>query len=436
MPLKQLDARWLLGAGYAALAVGWIVYQLLSSSVQVGWTFALFLVVYVLIEWRTAELDDRLYGSGAVMLLLAVGVAFGESSPITPMVITAAAGFLTRSDVTQRRVFQPAVNAGQLAVSATAAGVTLHVIFDGGVSPTHGPVALAVGAATAGIVYSFFNFAQVALIVQIVYGRESVPPWSHLGRILPAYAVLSAVGGLLGATYVIVGPEVTPYIVVMVLMAHFAATSYAGVRESRNSTMRGFIKALEARDLFTRGHNERTASFARMICEELGLSHERAERIRWAVLLSDVSSLAVPRDLVEHQDHLTPEEEAQLTTYTDAVDDMLSQVEFLRPAMEIVRRRDFSRPPRITDELSLDAHILGVAKRFDHLTTGGSRAEAMRQHEAFDELRMSRKRRYAWEVVDALERAIEKAGMTYGKIDLANKLTAEDIAKQRMYERR
>lgn len=431
---RQGRQKQALGAGYLLVAAGGLTFLFKTESLPPLSQLLWFVALAGLVDWRSVEISPKLRASSTVMVILAAGVAFRDYGSGLAMALVAAGGAVGPVDIRERRVFFPAVNLGQLIVSAVAGGVTLHWLFDA-MAESGGLSAVAVAAGLAGVVQATVNFAQVSIIRRLVIGTGEQRPWSGMNQVLAAYALLSAVGGLFGATYTLVGSEVTPFIVIMVLMAHFAATSYAAEREARESTMRGFIKALEARDLYAKGHTERVAHFATLIAEELGLRAARIERLRWAALLSDVSSLAVPRDLLEHQDHLTAEEQLQIDTYTGTVDDMLARVAFLESAMEIVRRRDFSRIPEVVDHDATDAHVLGVAKRFDQLTFAG-RHEARTQQQAFAALRDDRDRRFLPHVVEALERSVENSGMTYGAIELSNPVTLDDLAKRRIYERR
>ncbi|MDH3499375.1 MAG: hypothetical protein OEM97_04580 [Acidimicrobiia bacterium] len=431
---RRINQWVLLGAGYLTVGIAGLSFLFISQDLPPLIPILSFVALGGFVEWRSVEVSPKLRASSTVMVIVAAGVAFQSYGSGLAMALVAITGAIGPVDLRERRIFFPATNIGQLVVSAIAGGAILDAIMRD-VVETMGLLGIALAAGAAGLFQALVNFTQVAIIVRLLRVAHEASLLSGVGRVLPAYSLLSLVGGLLGATYVLVGPEVMPFIVIMVLMGHFAATSYAGVRESRESTMKGFIKALEARDLYARGHTERVSNFSRMIGEELGFSDERIERLRWAALLSDVSSLAVPRDLLDHQDHLTEEEQLQIAAYTQTVDEMLTKVEFLRPAMQIAKQRSFARPPVDGGEPGLDAHILGVAKRFDQLTAGGPRTAARSQEQSFDLLRFGREQRFRRDVVDALGRAIARTGMRYGAVELTTRLTRDDIAKRRMYER-
>jgi HD-GYP domain-containing protein (c-di-GMP phosphodiesterase class II) len=224
-------------------------------------------------------------------------------------------------------------------------------------------------------------------------------------------------------------------LVAIFVVAHMGLASYADLREAHEATIRGFIKALEAKDMFTHGHTERVARFTRLIGEELGWSADRLELMRWSSLLHDVGTLAVPRDLLRTRDHLSDAEERQLIENTELVEKVLAQSDFLAPMMERAARVRvrFSQAPK--DEITEDAQVLAVAKWFDYVTSGKSHSEALSQDKALSALRAESPYRYDPEVVAALASALDKAGLRYGAVELKQQLTREDISKQAMYDR-
>ena len=109
----------------------------------------------------------------------------------------------------------------------------------------------------------------------------------------PDERLSNLLGGLLGAAYLLIGPATIPLIGIVFFTGYMAFESYARLREAQESTIRGFIKALEAKDLYTRGHTERVARFAEMIGKQMGYDGTQLERLRWAALIHDVGKLAV-----------------------------------------------------------------------------------------------------------------------------------------------
>jgi len=60
----------------------------------------------------------------------------------------------------------------------------------------------------------------------------------------------------------------------------------------------GLVTALSVHDRRSRGHSERVRVYTDLIAEELGLSRDDADKLRWAGLLHDVGKISVPFEIL------------------------------------------------------------------------------------------------------------------------------------------
>ena len=128
---KQQKARVRLAIAFGV--VGLLTIALLffvQDSPDPLWLWALFAGAFVFFEWNTVEVNDKLFASPSVMVIMTAAVVFGPESAILGCAVMAALGPLQPADIRERRWFQPAVNFGQLVLSATAA-VSLYVLVVG-----------------------------------------------------------------------------------------------------------------------------------------------------------------------------------------------------------------------------------------------------------------------------------------------------------------
>src|SRR5690606_35512140 len=99
------------------------------------WTvWALFAVLYVVLEMFTVEVNDRQFQSSSVMVVMTAGVIFAmddSSSAVLGMASIMAAAFITPADIRERRWFQPMANFGQMVVTGAAAGLVLDLGLKG-----------------------------------------------------------------------------------------------------------------------------------------------------------------------------------------------------------------------------------------------------------------------------------------------------------------
>jgi putative nucleotidyltransferase with HDIG domain len=283
------------------------------------------------------------------------------------------------------------------------------------------------------------NTLQVRFIVRLAYARREITPWSHLTMLFGSQAVMGFIGALLGATLLLVEPGAIPLVAMVFVIGHMSFASYSALREAHLATLRGMVKSLEAKDVYTRGHTERVARFVQMIAEELGFSGTRIERLRWAALIHDVGKLAVPKALIGKKGRLSDEETAEMRRHAHIVEEILAEVEFLQPMVEIASGHHShfdgngygGRGHRHGQTPELDTCILSVADAFDAMTSSRSYRVALSQRFALRELSENSGTQFHPYVVDAFERALNKAGEEWGSSRVDDEEAARRLAEQR-----
>jgi len=399
--------------------------------------WAAFAAAFAFFDWRSVEVNDRLLMSPTVMVGLTAVVAFGPGSAALGVATMAALGAVSDRDLKERRVFQPVANFGQLVITAAVMSLVLEGFLVRAIASTPSGywVWVAAGSALAAGVNSIVNFAMVIFALRWVY-HKNISAWSHMSELLPSYLGMGFVGGLLGAT-VTRTEVVLPLVFVVFIIGYHAVASFGELREAHAATLRGFVKALEAKDLYTRGHTERVAQFSVQCGQRMGFRGTRLERLEWAALIHDVGKLAVPRDLIRKRGRLTADEYSELQRHAHMVEEILAEVEFLKPMVEIasahhsnydgsgyggVGHTDGESP-------SLEACILAVADAFDAMTSTRSYRMALSQSYAFSELRRNAGGQFHPEVVETFIASIEGTHRRYGSPFLHDPTEARRLAE-------
>ena len=389
------------------------------------WLWATLTLAFVLLEYAAVEVGDRLLVSASAMVAFTAAVVFGRESAILAVALMTAVTVLDLRQLANGQWRRLLANLGQMVISASVAIGMFALALPAGAVARGDILRVVAGAAAAAVLYDWINYRLVAFATRWFYPERRPAPWAHFYINHFAFSVLGVLGVLLGVAYVLAGSVILPLLLITYLIGHFGFSTYSQLREAHHSTIRGFAKAVEALDPYTRGHTERVAHFVEITGLRLGLGPAALERLRWAALIQDVGKVAVPPDLLRKPDLLTPDEERRVARYMRVVQDLLAEVEFLKPMVEVVRGRD-----QTGAEASPEARLLAAADAFDSITSTRSYRAAVTQAEAFAELRR-RADLYGEDVVAALEQAITERGEVYGSPDDASSAEVERLVKER-----
>lgn len=126
-------------------------------------------------------------------------------------------------------------------------------------------------------------------------------------------------------------------------------------------------KVVEARDPYTRGHEEGVARIGRQIAEQMGLPESDIEGIEVAGLVHDVGKLGVPAEILTRPGKLTAVENEIVRAHPELGYDILKDIDFGWPVAETVlqhhERMDGSGYPRGLrgEEIPMPVRVLMVA---------------------------------------------------------------------------
>ena len=142
-----------------------------------------------------------------------------------------------------------------------------------------------------------------------------------------------------------------------------------------NATIQGWSQAMDLRDRETEGHSQRVSELSLLMGKNLGLSEQELVHIQRGAYLHDMGKLGIPDSILHKPGKLTPEEWDIMRQHPQLAYDMLKNIEYLRPALDIPychhEKWDGSGYPRGLkgEDIPLAARIFAVADVWDALTS-------------------------------------------------------------------
>ena len=172
-------------------------------------------------------------------------------------------------------------------------------------------------------------------------------------------------------------------------------------------TIRSLVRAVEAKDAYTKGHSERVAGYAVNIAGRLGLSGQDTRLIEEICILHDIGKIGVPEEILTKTNALSEAEWQIIKKHPEIGREILKDIEFLRPGLSIVsdhhERPDGKGYPRglKAEEISLLASIVAVADAFDAMTSDRTYRKAFTKDKAIMLIEENRNSQFNSRVVDA-----------------------------------
>ena len=182
--------------------------------------------------------------------------------------------------------------------------------------------------------------------------------------------------------------------------------------------MEGIVQAIsvavEMRDPYTAGHQQRVADLACTVAKEMSLSDDDVYGLRMAAVIHDLGKITVPAGILAKPGRLSDLEYELIKNHVRAGYDILKQIEFPWPLAEIIlqhhERLDGSGYPQGLKEkdILLQARILAVADVFETIASHRPYRPSLGLQRALDELQDNSGALYDSTVVSTLIRLVSE----------------------------
>ncbi len=102
-----------------------------------------------------------------------------------------------------------------------------------------------------------------------------------------------------------------------------------------DTTIEGWARALDMRDKEAEGHSRRVMDLTVRIARKFNMNDDEIEHIRRGALLHDIGKMGIPDHILSKPGKLTGEEWEIMKRHTEFGRDLLTPIEYLKPAIDI-----------------------------------------------------------------------------------------------------
>jgi putative two-component system response regulator len=147
------------------------------------------------------------------------------------------------------------------------------------------------------------------------------------------------------------------------------------LRDLTISVVETLINAMEAKDIYLRGHSQRIAELGASIATELALDEDAIEHVRLAGRLHDVGKIGIREAVLNKPGPLTPEEYEHVKDHVRIGMEILAPLKHIGPVLAYVQDHhehwDGQGYPKqkLGDQISIGGRVLCAADAFDALTS-------------------------------------------------------------------
>lgn len=183
--------------------------------------------------------------------------------------------------------------------------------------------------------------------------------------------------------------------------------SFEMLQKTTGDIIQAMSSTSEMRDPYTAGHQRRVKDLAVAIGEELKISQEQLEAVKFAGIIHDIGKISVPSDILSKPGKISPMEFEVIKSHSQIGYELLDKIEFPWPISNIVHQHhehlDGSGYPLgiSGDDILIEARILAVADVVEAMTSHRPYRAALGIDKALQEIQDHKNDHFDPAVVDA-----------------------------------
>lgn len=235
-----------------------------------------------------------------------------------------------------------------------------------------------------------FTASAIKLTQSVVYG---ILVYNNSGVVSEWLDNFSAYNAVIGNIILIMMICFTSMMFRAMAMQTQLANDASQYKKLSEQSLLAITRAVEAKDLYTKGHSERVAKYSEMIARKMGYSDDDAKTLYIIALMHDVGKIGIPDAIINKPGALTDEEFKIVKSHPVIGADILKEVDAFEKISEIAlnhheRVDGKGYPNGLTgNEISDEVAIVSVADAYDAMTSRRSYRDIMGQAEVRAEIK-------------------------------------------------
>lgn len=235
-----------------------------------------------------------------------------------------------------------------------------------------------------------FTASAIKLTQSVVYG---ILVYNNSGVVSEWLDNFSAYNAVIGNIILIMMICFTSMMFRAMAMQTQLANDASQYKKLSEQSLLAITRAVEAKDLYTKGHSERVAKYSEMIARKMGYSDDDAKTLYIMALMHDVGKIGIPDAIINKPGALTDEEFKIIKSHPVIGADILKEVDAFEKISEIAlnhheRVDGKGYPNGLTgNEISDEVAIVSVADAYDTMTSQRSYRDIMEQAEVRAEIK-------------------------------------------------
>jgi putative nucleotidyltransferase with HDIG domain len=369
-----------------------------------------------------AEIAPARLRSGASVSVVTVVIFAGIllSGVGGAVVAAAGCGVASALHVQEGRLKRTAFNFGQMALAGAAAGWVFFGLSGPEISPgVLGGLRSLEGLAALALTSLTLTALNLSFMAGVLWCTRGESPRATFDSFAGSAATLQFVYVALAVVAAILVEDAPAALVLLLVPLMVARAGLLGFQEQDEATdrmVRSFVKAIEVKDGYTRGHSERVAELTEKVAAEMGFGFNERRMAGYAALLHDIGKIGVPTAIITKRGSLDDDEFAAIKRHPTVGAEMLRDIDFLVPALDVVRhhheRYDGRGYPHglVGERIPRLARMVAVVDAFDAMTSTRSYRRALPVVVALAELDRCAGTQFDPKAVAALRRVVDREG--------------------------